>query len=123
MTTLDPSLARAIVLKTMFHPQPLRRCQAAIIYAALLGGDFTADEVLCGELTNGDTKISGLAIASLASARLIQCVGRCKSPAASRNGARVNIWRIAISKYNTALTWLERNGLPNPEPRQLELLA
>lgn len=120
-TTLDPSFLRAIVLKVAFHPEPLRRAQAAIIYAALEAVSFTADEVLCGELTNGDTKISGICVGSLASMGLLERVGRCKSPAPSRNGAWVNVWRLAAGKLETAKTFLTRNQFPLPPSRQLGL--
>lgn len=119
----DLSFLRAVVLKTSFHPEPLRRCQAAILYRALEGGEFTADEVLAGEFTNGDTKLPGLTIGSLACLGLIICVGRRKASSESRNGAKTNVWAINGVKRSTALTWLARNQFPKPSDRQLELIA
>ncbi len=128
MSSFDESFARAIILKVSFHPEPLRRAQAAIIYKALEATEFTADEVLVGELTNGDTKISGICVGSLASMGLIERAisgdnpqGRCKSPSPTRNGAWVNIWRLAPGKYETAKTFLVRNKFPLPEARQLRM--
>jgi len=125
MNAFDTSFLRAVILKVAFHPVPFKRVQGAIIYAALKGGDFTADEVLPGELTNGDTKIAGIAIGSLASVGLIERAGRCKSPSVSRNGAWVNIWRLALGKKQTALTWLDRNQFERPTDtaEQLSLLG
>lgn len=118
---MNASLLRALVLKVAFHPEPLRRCQAAMVYRALHGGDFTADEVLCGELVGDDTKIAGVTVASLASVGLLCRTGRCKSPSLSRNAAWVNRWGLADGKRQTALTWLARNRFPQPEPTQTEM--
>ncbi len=120
MNPLDPSFARAIILKTSFHPEPLRRCQAAILYTALSYETFTADDALPGELTNGDTKISGISFGSLASMKLITWVDRAKSRAESRNGAFTNVWTLGDGKKATVLTWLERNQFPLPKPQQQE---
>ena len=119
MNPLDPSFVRSIILKVAFHPEALRRCQAAVIYAALRSTEFTADEVLVGDLTTGDTKISGICIGALASIKLLERAGRCKSPSPTRNGAWVNVWRLAPGKYETAKTWLVRNGFPPPESSQM----
>jgi len=121
MSAMDTSLVRAIVLKVAFHGQQLRRCQAALIYGGLHGHAFTADELLVGELVGDDTKISGISIASLASIGLLERVGRCRSPAPSRNGAWVNQWRLVAVKRSTALTWLDRNGFPKPAEQQAEM--
>jgi hypothetical protein len=117
--SLDPSFARAIVLKVAFHPEPLRRCQAAILYRALQGTEFTADEVLVGELIGDDTKISGISVGALVGLGLIQCVGRRKAASPSRNGCKTNVW--VISKPSTALTWLSRNNFAPPSLHQPEL--
>lgn len=107
---LEPSFVAAILLKTAFHPEVVRRAQAALIYAAFSGESFTADEVLTKDLIGEDTTVSGIAIGSLASMKLLMRVGRCKSPAPSRNGCYVNRWMLAYGKQATARTWLTRNG-------------
>lgn len=111
-TTLDASFLRAVVLKVAYHPEIVRRTQAAIIYAALAGNAFTADEVLPKEITGDDVTVSGIAVGSLCSMKLLMRVGRCKSPAESRNGAWVNRWVLAYGKSGAAKTWLARNGFP-----------
>lgn len=121
MSTMDVSLLRAMVLKVAFHPEPLRRCQAMIVYAALTGTEFTADQCLPKEVTGDDTKISGIAFGSLATMKLITWVGRKKAGSASRNGAFTNIWTLAEGKRSTALTWLDRNGFPRPCEVQTQL--
>lgn len=120
----DASFLRATVLKVAFCPEPLRRCQAALIYRALeSSSDFTADEVLCGELVGDDTKIAGITVGSLAAMKLIQRTGRCKSPSPSRNGCWVNRWALGEGKRGTALTFLARNGFPPPSAKQLDFIS
>ena len=126
ISKIDDSFLRACLLKVAFHPQQLRRCQALIIYAALDGGEFTADECLPGEVTKKDggeqdPKIAGIAFGSLASMKIITWVDRKKAVRASRNGAFTNVWALAKDKRATALTWLDRNGFPRPEARQTEM--
>lgn len=112
----SPAFLSAIVLKVAFHPEVVRRAQAAIIYAALAGGAFTADEVLPKDIVGDDTTISGIAVGSLCSMKLLMRVGRCKSPAESRNGAWTNKWMLAYGRGATARTWLTRNNFPLPVP-------
>jgi len=100
---------RGVLLKVAFKPEPLRRAQAALLYVALEGKTFTAD-VLPGEITGGDTTLAGCAVGSLATMRLIERVERVKSPAKSRNGAWVNVWRLASGRVETVKTWLGRQG-------------
>lgn len=119
MNQPNPDLLRAITLKVAFKPEPLRRAQAAILYVGLEGCEFTAD-CLPGEIVAGDTTISGCAVGALATMRLIERTGRCKSPAKSRNGAWVNTWRVEPSKRSTVLTWLERNQFPAPDLKPIE---
>jgi len=125
VSKIDDSFLRACLLKVAFHPEQLRRCQAMIMYAALEGGEFTADECLPGEATTKDggeqdPKIAGIAFGSLASMKIITWVDRKKAERASRNGAYTNVWMLAEGKRETALTWLDRNGFPRPEARQAE---
>jgi hypothetical protein len=122
-STFDPSFLSAIVLKCAFHPERLRRVQGALLYAALEGVEFTTDEVLSDDLTDKDPKIAGCAIGALASVKLLERTDRCKSSSPTRNGAWVNRWRLATGKYETARTWLARNGFELPANRQLEMLA
>ena len=110
----NPDLLRAIVLKVSFKPEALRRAQAALLYVALAGVEFTAD-CLPAEVVGEDTTLAGCAVGSLATMRLIARTGRCKSPAKSRNGAWVNVWALAAFKRATVLTWLKRNGFPEPD--------
>lgn len=119
VSKIDATFMRVIIVKTAFHPDRLRRCQAAIIYAALDHETFTADECLVGELVGDDTKISGIAFGSMASAKLIKWVDRAKAKSESRNGAYTNVWTLA--NREKALTWLERNGFAKPDPKQLEI--
>lgn len=126
VSSIGVDFLRAWVLKTAFHPDRLRRCQAMIVYAALTGSTFTADECLPGEVTRNeagqdDTKIAGIAFGSLASMKLITWVDRQKAKSASRNGAWTNVWSLAVGKRETALTWLDRNGFPRPDARQTEM--
>lgn len=99
---------RAVILKVAFKPEPLRRAQAALLYAALSGETFTAD-VLPGEICDDNTT-AGCAVGALATAKLLERVDRVKSPAKSRHGAWVNRWRLAEGKRETAKTWLTKNG-------------
>lgn len=112
--SITPEFLRAIILKTAFKPEPLRRAQAALLYVALEGETFTAD-LLPGEIVGDDTKLAGCAVGSLATMDLIQRVDRVKSPAKSRNGAWVNRWRLAEGRMATAKTWLTRHGFPIDE--------
>lgn len=121
VSKIDESFLRACVLKAAFHPDRLRRCQAMIVYAALTGGTFTADECLPGEVTGDDTKVSGISFGSLSSLKLLTWCGRQKSKSLSRNGAWTNVWMMAPGKRETALTWLDRNGFARPEARQSEM--
>lgn len=118
---MNADFLRAIILKVAFKPEPLRRAQAALLYVALEGQDFTAD-VLPGEIVGDDTKLAGCATGALASMKLIRCVGRVRSPSPTRNGAKVNQWRIEESKRSTIKTWLLRNGfdVENAQPQELQ---
>lgn len=122
---MNADLLRAIILKVAFKPEPLRRAQACLLYVALTGETFSAD-CIPGEIRGEDTKLSGCAVASLATMGLIARVGRQASPAKSRNGAWVNTWQLAAGKRKAARTWLTRNGfdatLETKEPNQRMLL-
>lgn len=119
MNDLNPDLLRAIVLKVSFKPEALRRAQAALLYVALTGQEFTAD-VLPGEIVGQDTTLAGCAVGALATMKLIERVGRVKSPAKSRNGCYVNVWRLAAGRLEVVQTWLERQGFPKSTRKQAE---
>ncbi len=108
---------RGILLKVAFKPEPLRRAQAALLYVGLAGDEFTAD-CLPGEIATDNTT-AGCAVGALATLRLIERTGRCKSPAPSRHSAWVNVWRLPAGRAETARTWLQRHGFP-VEPGNLE---
>ena len=105
-----------ILLKLSFKPEKVKRTQAALIYLALTGKDFTADEV--PKTIADDNTTAGCAVRTLAGGRcglgLLQCVGRIPSPSKARHGAEVKQWRLAPGKRALALTWLERNGFDTP---------
>jgi len=106
---MNEDLAHAVMLKVAFKPEPLRRAQAALLYVALSGVEFTAD-VLPGEIVGGDTRLAGCATGALATMGLIERTGRVKSPSKTRNGAWVNQWRLATGKSAAVKTWLARHG-------------
>jgi hypothetical protein len=106
---MNSDFLRAVILKVSFKPEPLRRAQAALLYVALAGDDFTAD-CLPGEITGEDTTLAGCAVGSLATMRLIERIDRVKSPSKSRNGAWVTRWRLAAGRAETVRTWLKRHG-------------
>jgi hypothetical protein len=124
MSSIDASFLRAALVKVMWHPVPLRSCQALVLLAGLEhpGVAFTADEVLPGEAVGTDTHIAGITMGTLAGAGLITRVGRCKSPAPSRNGCWVNQW--IVGRPSKAQAWLARNGFEVPSQQQeLQLTA
>lgn len=120
MTTLDPSLLRAIILATSFRGSDMDRVQAAFLMILLTGVDADAG-VLPGELTNGDQHLCGMACASLCAQGLIECVGRIKSSNPLRNGAKINLWRIPSHKVSTVRTWLALRGYAHTEEAQQSL--
>lgn len=121
---MNTDFLRAVVLKTAFKPEPLRRAQAALLYVALSGQSFTGD-CLPGEIVGDDTKLPGLAVGTLARIRLIQSCGFTRSPSTTRHGSWVQRWRLAPDKRTTAITWLRRNGFDTnvPHETQGELLT
>jgi len=121
---MNESFQNAIMVKVMFHPERVRRCQAALLYAGLAGYEFSADEILTSDITEGDTKVQGIAVRLLSVAGMLHCVGRAKAKSKSRHGAGTNVWRLPDHKRSTANTWLERNGFAPvalPQTSQLEM--
>jgi hypothetical protein len=116
---MNPDFLRAVVLKTTFKPEPLRRAQAALLYVGLSGVSFTAD-VLPGEIVGDDITLPGLAVGTLARIRLIQSCGFTRSPSATRHGSWVQRWRLAEGKATTAMTWLKRNGFETTPPMETQ---
>jgi len=121
---MNADFQRAVVLKTAFKPEPIRRAQAALLYVALAGQSFTAD-VLPGEIVGDDISLPGLAVGTLARIGLIQSLGFTRSPSKTRHGSWVQRWRLGDGKESTARTWLKRNGFDAtvPHETQIELLT
>ena len=122
MTTLDASFLRAIVILTAFRPERSLRCQAALIYLALAGTEFTGAE-LPGEVTEGSKHAAGAACGALVSMDLIRVVRRVASPNENAKGRKVNVYLMQDGKASTCRAWLTANGFKLPENRQLELIA
>lgn len=120
---MNQDFLRGVLLKVAFKPEPLRQAQAALLYVALSGEEFTAD-VLPGEIVGSDTRLAGCATGALSNIGLIERVERTMSPAPSRNGAWVNKWRLAAGKRETVRAWLSRHGFDPQEiaEKQLELV-
>lgn len=118
--SINNELMRAIVLKVAYKPDAMVKAQAALLYVALAGEVFTADVIPMELRAGGDTTTPGAAVSSLSDTHkhglgLITCVGRGKSPAASRNGAWVNRWRLRDGRRRSAVAWLEAHGLAMPD--------
>lgn len=123
-TTLDQSFLRAVVLMVGFKPRPMLTAQAALIYIALSGRDFTAAD-LPAEITGGSRHLAGAATGALIAQGLLETVGRAKSPDPKAKGRRLDVLRLPVNKVGAAKTWLARNGFRVPEPHgeQLYLLT
>ena len=124
MPTLDPQFLRAIVLMTDFKPGDARRVKAALLVLAVNGLDFTAAD-LPDEITNGDIHIAGAACGALVSERLIVAVNRRKSPDPKAKGRKLNVYRLAMGRLETARTWFRAQGLTPPSGlvNQMNLIA
>jgi len=87
------------------------------------GATFCAAQIP-RDLLRGDIHLSGLATKSLLKMGLIEKVGYCPSPDKSAKGRPVCELRIAPGKWETAKTFLKRQGYADAEaPTQLQLLA
>lgn len=115
---MNAAFARAILLKVGFKPEALKRAQGFFIYAALAGHTFTGD-ILPAEIATDNTT-AGCAVGALRTQKLIEFVGRVKSPSRSRNGAWTNVWQLAPGRRAAAQLWLERNGFPAIETRAVQ---
>lgn len=125
MTTLDPQFLRAVVLMTDFKPGDARRVKASLLALAVNGLDFTAAD-LPAEVADGDIHIAGAACGALVSERLITAVGRVKSPDPKAKGRKLNVYRIAAGRLETALAWFRAQGLTPPKAGdcgQMNLIA
>ena len=120
MTTLDPSFLRALVIMSGFRGNAMKSAQAGLLMIGLRGGDFSGAD-LPAELTNGSKHLAGAACGALLAQGLIESVGRIKSPHESAKGRKLNLYRIPAPKWNTARTWLARNGFPATEEAQQSL--
>lgn len=109
----DPSFLRAVVLVCAYKAKAMERAEVALLCLALTGREFTAAN-LTGEITRGSRTIAGCATGALASMGLIACVGRCKSPNPAANGRRLDVWRLADGKGESARTLLRRYGVEEP---------
>ena len=120
-TTLDPSFLRSVVAITMFKPERMRRCQAALLMFGLAGGEFTA-AALPGEITEGNRHVAGAATGSLVATGLLTVTGRIKSPLPNAKGRKLDVLRLTC--IETAKTWLRANGFAIPETttRQISFL-
>jgi hypothetical protein len=105
-STLHPDFLRAVVIVTGFKPEPMRRAQAALLYCALQGCDFTA-AVLPGEITNGSRHIAGAATGSLVAIGLLTVVRREPSPDKSAKGRKLDVLRAGSVERIRA--WLRAN--------------
>jgi len=123
MTTLDPQFLRAIVLMTDFKPGDARRVKSALLALAVNGLDFTAAD-LPAEIANGDIHLAGAACGALVSERLIVVVDRRKSPDPKAKGRKLNVYRLAMGRLETARAWFRAQNLTPPSFRtnQINLL-
>lgn len=123
MTTLDPQFLRAIVLMTDFKPGDARRVKSALLALAVNGLDFTAAD-LPAEIANGDIHIAGAACGALVSERLIVAVDRRKSPDPKAKGRKLNVYRLAMGRLETARAWFRAQNLTPPSipTNQINLL-
>ena len=112
-TTLDPEFLRAVVLMGDFKPGDMRRVKSALLAFAVNGMDFTAAD-LPGEVTNGNIHIAGAASGALVSEGLIRVVDRKKSPDPAAKGRKLNVYRLACGKLETARTWFKAQNLTPP---------
>jgi hypothetical protein len=118
---INDNFWHGILLKLSFKPEKIKRTQAALLYVALRGEPFTADEV--PKEIYEDNTTSGCAVRILSGAQpfglgLIEPCGLVRSKSKSRHGAIVRQWRLADGAGKLAMTWLVRNGfdLPKMEP-------
>jgi hypothetical protein len=123
-TKFDPSFLAAIVLMTDFKPGDARRVKSALLAMAVNGLDFTAAD-LPAEIANGDIHIAGAACGALVCERLIVAVDRRKSPDPKAKGRKLNVYRLAMGKLETARAWFRAQKLtpPSAPTNQVNLIA
>lgn len=121
-TTLDPQFLQAALLVTSFKGKRMLAVQGALLHLALSGRDFTAAEIP-DVLVNGSKNLAGCASGALVAQGLLIVVARVPSPKPNAKGRKLDLFRLAPNKYETALTFLERNGLPRPSANQQIELA
>lgn len=119
-TVLDPQFLVACLQISAFKGGQMKACQGALLTLALADGDFTAAE-LPESVTGGSRHLAGAATGSLISMGLLVVVDRVKSPDLKAKGRKLDVLRLAPGKRQTALTFIERNGLPIPKVGQIEL--
>ena len=117
------TLSREFIIETMHvsahKGAEMRRAQAVLLTLAIQHPTCTAAD-LPGELTNGSKSLAGCASGALIAMKLLECVGRVKSPHKDAKGRKLNVLRIKEGRLNAALSWLARNGMPIPH-KQFEL--
>lgn len=119
--TLDPALARSILLVASFRGTALDSVQAFMLMLALKLPTIDAGQVP-SELLQGSKTLCGIATASLLSQNLLEVCGRVRSSSALANGRKVNQLRVPNGRANTVRTWLAIRGY-EVETSQMELSA
>lgn len=118
-TTLSPDFLTAALLVTNFKGKKMMSVQAALLTMGLSGQDFTAAQIP-SELVGDSKNISGCASGSLVAQGLITVVSRMPSPKLNAKGRKLDVFRIADGKRETAKAWLRVNGFQQVEARQEE---
>jgi hypothetical protein len=122
-TTLEPSFLQAAMLVNAFKGDRMKAAQAAMIYRALTHPEVVATDIP-ETITEGDAHISGCASGALVSIKLLEAVGRVKSPDPAAKGRKLNIYRIPHDRIGAARAWLRANNLPEAQAQtELRLSA
>lgn len=121
-TTLEPAFLQAVVTMTAFKPEKMKRAQAALLYLALRGQEFTAADLPAG-VTEGSKHIAGAATGSLVAIGMLEVTRRMKSPDPAAKGRKLDVLRLAPDKWATAKQWLRANGFACEIEAQSELFG
>ncbi len=119
-TTLSTDFLQAALLVTNFKGKRMMAIEAALLTMAVNGEDFTACDIP-DVLVNGSKNLAGCACGALVAQGLLKVVTRIKSTKPNAKGRKLDVFRIADGKRETARTWLSANGFKQPEARQAEL--
>ena len=112
-TKLDPAFVEAICCMVDFKGEQIRQAQAFLLCVGLTGRDITADMIPDSYL-GGNIHLAGAATGGLLQTKLLTVVGRAKSQRPGAHGRKLNIFRIAPGKIETAKTWLMRHDYKLP---------